>query len=93
MSLALSSPTSLRPVNLPAPLCIETDADGEPITLLWRGQRQPVTAVADRWRIDDEWWRLPISRLYRRVLLADGSLLTVFHDLLADTWYSQRGEG
>jgi hypothetical protein len=50
-----------------------------------------VARVQDRWRIDDEWWRAhPISRLYHTVLLSDGSLLTIYHDLIADRWFLQR---
>jgi hypothetical protein len=49
-----------------------------------------VAAVADRWRIDDEWWRNPVSRLYRRLVLADGRVLTVFEDRVAGRWYVQR---
>lgn len=48
--------------------------------------------VQDRWRIDDEWWREhPISRLYYTVVLEDDTLLTLYHDLLADAWFEQRG--
>jgi hypothetical protein len=50
-----------------------------------------VSAVQDRWRLDDEWWReRPISRLYHALVLEDGSLLVVYRDLLAEEWYVQR---
>jgi hypothetical protein len=49
-----------------------------------------VTAVQEVWRIDDEWWREPISRRYYRLLLEQGSLCTIYHDLLHDSWYEQR---
>jgi hypothetical protein len=53
-----------------------------------------VRQLQDRWRIDDEWWReRPISRLYYTLLLDDGRLLTVYHDLLAETWFEQRDDG
>jgi hypothetical protein len=45
--------------------------------------------VQDTWQIDDEWWRDPISRRYYQVVLADGSLHTLYHDLVADRWYEQ----
>ena len=48
-----------------------------------------VAAIQDRWRIDDEWWRAPISRLYYQLLLEGGLLLTVFCDLRAGGWYLQ----
>lgn len=49
----------------------------------------PVVEVVDRWRIDDEWWRKEISRLYFRVVLAGGRMVTVFRDLLTGEWFLQ----
>jgi hypothetical protein len=50
-----------------------------------------VSAIQDRWRLDDEWWReRPISRLYHTLVLEDGSLLVVYRDLVAAEWYVQR---
>ncbi len=80
----------LRPLNVPVPVAVETGAAGEPAFVTWRGRRLAVAAVADRWRIDDEWWRTPISRLYRRLVLADDRVLTVFEDLIGGGWYVQR---
>ena len=49
-------------------------------------------SIQDRWRIDDEWWReRPISRLYYSLLLEDESLVTLYHDLINDKWFEQRG--
>lgn len=49
-----------------------------------------VVAVRDRWRVDDEWWRAPISRRYFELLLEDGGLLVVYHDAVAGEWFQQR---
>jgi hypothetical protein len=48
-----------------------------------------VRSILDRWRIDEEWWRDPISRLYFQVELEDGRALTVFHDLAKHAWFAQ----
>jgi len=48
-----------------------------------------VLQVMDRWRIDDEWWRKEISRMYFRVVLANGAVITIFHDLVEDGWFLQ----
>jgi hypothetical protein len=82
--------TALRPLGLPQPLAVETDASGAPAWIVWRGQRVAVAAVRDRWRIDDEWWRQPVSRLYYALQLADGQLLVVFADLATGGWQQQR---
>ena len=63
--------------------------DGAPAVLIERGHRRQVAAVQDSWRIDDEWWRTPISRRYYRVVLDDGSLYTVYEDLAAGGWWAQ----
>ena len=84
----------LRPLNAPTPLRMQADAQGR-IVAVWRHGRltpRTIASIQDRWRIDDEWWREhPISRLYYELLLDDGTLLTVYHDLLADAWFEQRG--
>jgi len=85
--------SELRPLNAPMPLRVQTDAQGR-IVAIWRQGRltpRSIAAVQDRWRIDDEWWREhPVSRMYYAVVLDDGTLLTMYHDLLADAWFEQR---
>lgn len=48
-----------------------------------------VEQVVESWRIDDEWWRAPISRRYHRVILAGGRPMTLFQDLVEGKWYRQ----
>ncbi|MBI4212728.1 MAG: hypothetical protein HY534_00280, partial [Chloroflexi bacterium] len=50
-----------------------------------------VSQILDQWRIDDEWWRKEISRRYFRVVLANGAVVTIFHDLVGDGWFLQTG--
>jgi hypothetical protein len=50
-----------------------------------------VAVVRERWRIDDEWWRRTISREYRTIVLDDGKVITLYHDLLDGAWFAQRG--
>ena len=85
-----------RPLNAPAPIAVRADERGHPLAIrkpAWPRERR-VARVRDRWRIDDEWWtKSPISRLYRELVLEDGTALTVYHDLVADAWYEQRDRG
>ncbi len=84
----------LRYLNEPHALRVRTDAYDRPLDVQRRGwpHPRPVERIQDEWRIDDEWWRAtPISRHYYVLLLADGTLLTAYHDLLANTWYEQKG--
>jgi hypothetical protein len=57
--------------------------------MLWRGVFRRVRAIHDTWRIDDEWWRDEIARRYFALELEGGRRVTVFHDLVADTWFAQ----
>ena len=70
---AETGPRALRPLNGPQPIRVEADGDGHPKQVNTRGGWGSVEAIADLWRIEDEWWReRPISRSYYDVRLADG---------------------
>jgi hypothetical protein len=87
---ATGSPGQVRPLNRPRPVRVEAGEDGRPTAVYLSGQRCPVEAVLETWRIDDEWWRLrPVSRLYYSLLLKDGRTVTVYHDLVRGRWARQ----
>ena len=71
---------------------VDTTANGEgiPHTFFWDGDHHPVQSIADRWRVDVEWWRWRIWREYFKVTTETGLLVTIYHDLLRDQWYLQR---
>ena len=80
---------SLKPVNQPEPERVEEDAAGLPVALRTK-RRQPIMAVDDRWRIDDEWWRNEsVSRMYFNVRLTSGQKLVLYKDLITGGWYRQ----
>ena len=64
MGDALTLTLSQRERGYPRPLA----PDPRPLLRGWVS----VIDVLDRWRIDDEWWRQEISRMYFRVALAEG---------------------
>jgi hypothetical protein len=64
---------------------VEWDASGV-LTVANAGK---VEAVLESWRIDDEWWRQPISRAYMEVMLEGGKRLVLFQDLITGEWFSQ----
>ena len=83
----------LRPLNAPTPLRVQLDEQGRIIAIWRQGRLTPrtIAAIQDRWRIDDEWWREHrVARMYYEVVLDDGTLLTIFQDLVADAWFEQR---
>lgn len=77
-------------LNRPKPADVESSGEGMPRAVLRRGQRLRVETVLDVWRIDDEWWRDEISRRYFQVALENGSVRTIYQDLVSGTWYEQR---
>jgi hypothetical protein len=82
-------PDAVRSVSIPSPVRVEEDAVGRPAAVS-TPRRQTVADIADRWRLDDEWWRAdPISRMYYVVVLAGGQRLVLYKDLVKGDWYRQ----
>ena len=82
-----------RQLNRPRSVRVEAAEDGLP-TAVWSasggGRRCVVEAVLERWRIDDEWWRQrPVSRVYYRLALEDGRVVTVYRELRSGRWAQQ----
>ena len=88
----MSDTPRLRPLGQPTLVVVRTVENGGPTHVRLPGKpARTVEALRESWRIDDEWWRQPISREYHIVVLDDGRNLTLYHDLLDGTWYAQRG--
>jgi hypothetical protein len=80
----------LRALNEPRPVRVRVGDAGAPLVVM-EGQRpRRVEIVRECWRIDDEWWRSPISRLYYSVVLENGKSMTLYQDLIQGGWYVQR---
>jgi len=54
------------------------------------GGGQAVETVLETWRLDDEWWRMPISRRYYEVVIEGGRRMMLFQDLITGRWFSQK---
>jgi hypothetical protein len=85
---ATSRPYHLRALNEPRPVTIIAK-DDRPIALIDPHGQHEITQIQDTWIIEDEWWRQEINRQYYSLLLDNGTLRTVYHDRIADTWYEQ----
>lgn len=79
----------LRALRTPRPVTVERSPTGAPTAVRMNGRTRQVQQVRETWRIDDEWWRTPISRLYMDVVMTDGSNLTLYRDLATRRWYAQ----
>jgi hypothetical protein len=49
-----------------------------------------VADILEVWRIDDEWWRTPITRRYVDVVLEGGAHVVLFEDLHTGAWFVQQ---
>ena len=88
---SVSDAPRLRPLGQPHVVTVHTDKFGEPEFVSLPDKPAPhVEIIRECWRIDEEWWRQPISREYRTVVLDDGGSITLYHDLLKGLWYVQR---
>jgi hypothetical protein len=67
---------------------VELDEHGLPSRLRWAGGSEPVE-VCNEWRIEEAWWRRPVSRDYYK--LAGRRLLAlVYRDRLDGSWHLER---
>ena len=81
----------LRPLGQPHAVTVRTDEFGEPEFVNLPGKpTRHVEIIREHWRIDEGWWRQPMSREYRTVILDGGGSITLYHDLLKGLWYVQR---
>jgi hypothetical protein len=83
----------LRPLGAPRGTRVMVDEAGVPTAVLIGRRLKAVSAIRERWRIDDEWWRRPLARDYLAVVLEDGRPLTLYHDLVEGGWWVQGEEG
>src|SRR6266576_4467084 len=82
----------LRALNAPHRVEVELDANGQPIGIRDSKYetRRPVEAIGEVWRIDDEWWRMPIRRRYVEAILEGGKRVVLFEDLTMGAWWMQK---
>lgn len=84
-----SAEPRLRPLATPRSIRVRADRHHRPLAL-WTGRGwTAVAAIREEWRIDDEWWRVPVSRDYRVVVLESGRVETIYRDRLTSDWYRQ----
>ena len=76
----------LKPLNEPERVTVTLNANGSPSRI----GDGTVETIREVWRIDDEWWRVMISRHYYEVMLESGGRVIVFLDLVTGEWFRQQ---
>lgn len=79
----------LRPLNAPRPVSVELNEARLPKTLRDGNALKEIEALGEIWRVDDEWWREPISRRYVEVMLKGGGHVVLYEDLTTRRWFVQ----
>ena len=80
----------LRAVNAPVAVTVELDALERPVAVTSvRGAACGIEAVLETWRLDDEWWRVPIARHYVEAVLDGGRHVVLYRDLETGEWWMQ----
>jgi hypothetical protein len=80
----------VTPLNTPRDIRVTADENVSPVFVWLSNRQRRVAHIRNVWRIDDEWWRQEISRRYFEMELSDGSVITVFQDLISGNWSRQR---
>jgi len=79
----------MRPASFnPEPVDVFS-SNNVPVRVHFKRKMQKVQEITNVWRVDDNWWARPVSRMYYALELDGGSRITVFHDLLSNKWYRQ----
>jgi len=90
---ALAMSDRLRAINVPQRVEVEVDAAGNPVTVARSAGpsvRRSVEVVLESWRVDDEWWRRPLTRTYYELLLEGGHHVVLYRDLNTREWWMQK---
>ncbi len=80
----------LRPLNLPRAVSVDLNEDGLPVAITRDGKCKEVEQIGEIWRVDDEWWRDPITRRYVETILEGGRRVVVYENQLTGEWFEQR---
>jgi hypothetical protein len=82
---------------MPEPVTVELDGERAPVVVHQApdtpgtpGTGKRVEAIGESWRVEDEWWRQPISRRYVEVVLEGGGRVVLYEDLITGAWWVQQ---
>jgi hypothetical protein len=82
---------------MPVPVTVELDGERAPVVVHpapgapgTTGAGKRVEAIGESWRVEDEWWRQPISRRYVEVVLEGGGRVVLYEDLITGEWWVQQ---
>lgn len=69
---------------------VRTGVDERPVAIRDGSRWVPVAEVVNAWRVETDWWRIPVGRDYVRCLLDDGDCVDLYRDLETGAWHRER---
>jgi hypothetical protein len=77
-----------RLLSPPAAVEVTLSADGTPCFIkgAFSGSIDPIA----RWKVETEWWNLPVVREFWKAVLNSNLLCELYHDLNSDEWFVER---
>lgn len=73
------------------PITVEVDVLGQPCRIEWEGEVWESVQVADRWRVDEEWWEGRTWREYFKCeIKPEKQLVLIYRNLQDGRWHLQR---
>ena len=76
----------LRALNVPFHVEVEFDTDGLPRAV----GKHAVESLGEIWRVEDEWWRIPVNRRYVEAIIEGGKRVILYEDLITGEWWMQK---
>ncbi len=78
-----------RLLEEPRPVQVEMDTADTIARILWDDRTERVIETCNRYRVDDDWWHVPISRTYHQ-LITPTAMLMVFLNERTGEWFLER---
>ncbi len=67
---------------------VSVEFDDGNLVVAWNGRRERVE-VCNHWRVEESWWREPITRDYYKVV-GERWLALIYFDRTAGSWHLER---
>lgn len=79
-----------RLLRRPIKISVAIDDRGGPRSFYGSGNYYEVVEVCNTWRVDADWWKRRIARIYYKVETREGLLCDLYLDEVKDAWYLER---
>lgn len=79
-----------RLLHHPIKIDVVIDGQGRPSSFRWDESHHEVVGICKSWRVDTDWWKRRIARIYYKVETGEGLLCDLYLDEVGGKWYLER---